>query len=391
MPCDTLVSVGAASKDEATIFGKNSDRPENEVQVVSFFPRQEHAKGTKLKCTHIEIPQVPETHAVLLSQPYWMWGAEMGANEHGVVIGNEAVWTNETLRPTGLLGMDLLRLGLERGKTARETLDVVVGLLALNGQGGPCAVDGSMAYHNSFILADSREAWILETADEWWVAERVIDAVRNISNGLSINGPGDLQKKGLFSYAIEQGRCKDESDFSFARCFSSGGFSHEPSPYSREGRCRHLLRSHRGEMTPQTMMEFLRDHEGGVCMHGGFLSAGSQVSLLKGNASKDLSLHWFTIAAPPCSSPYLPFTFDENLRGLLSGGAPALQDTNWPWIRHRRWLNRSDQSTRERTVNQLLEEERKSVGRIIQNSSKEGCIKKENEKMWENFRRAVLS
>lgn len=41
-----------------------------------------------------------------------MWGAEMGANEHGVCIGNEAIWTK--LNGPGdndekLIGMDLVR------------------------------------------------------------------------------------------------------------------------------------------------------------------------------------------------------------------------------------------------------------------------------------------
>jgi hypothetical protein len=41
-----------------------------------------------------------------------MWGAEMGANEKGVCIGNEAVWTklnSEDDLVERLLGMDLLR------------------------------------------------------------------------------------------------------------------------------------------------------------------------------------------------------------------------------------------------------------------------------------------
>lgn len=65
-----------------------------------------------LQCTYIEIDQVPSTYAVVLSKPAWMWGAEIGANEKGVCIGNEAVWTKlngEDDLVERLLGMDLLR------------------------------------------------------------------------------------------------------------------------------------------------------------------------------------------------------------------------------------------------------------------------------------------
>ena len=66
-----------------------------------------------IKCTYIAIPQVATTHGVVLSKPAWLWGAEIGANEHGVAIGNEAVWSRssdpEYDSVKRLLGMDLLR------------------------------------------------------------------------------------------------------------------------------------------------------------------------------------------------------------------------------------------------------------------------------------------
>lgn len=62
------------------------------------------------KCTYIEIEQVAHTYAVVLSRPAWLWGAEMGANEHQVCIGNEAVWGRESADgDEALLGMDLVR------------------------------------------------------------------------------------------------------------------------------------------------------------------------------------------------------------------------------------------------------------------------------------------
>lgn len=67
------------------------------------------------QCTYITIDENPNPlNRVILSKPAWMWGAEMGANDKNVVIGNEAVWTNNNegdgdARQKRLLGMDLVR------------------------------------------------------------------------------------------------------------------------------------------------------------------------------------------------------------------------------------------------------------------------------------------
>ena len=68
------------------------------------------------QCTYIEVDQVAHTHTVILSKPAWMWGAEMGANDQGVCVGNEAVWTKlngPADLEEKLLGMDMVRWALE--------------------------------------------------------------------------------------------------------------------------------------------------------------------------------------------------------------------------------------------------------------------------------------
>ena len=96
-------------------------REPSEVQNILVIPAQDHTEMT-VKCTYIEIPQVPHTYEIFISQPYWIWGAEMGVNEFGVCIGNENNFSKGKLYPNGkyLLGMDLLRLALERSQTAQE-------------------------------------------------------------------------------------------------------------------------------------------------------------------------------------------------------------------------------------------------------------------------------
>ena len=102
--CDTFIALENVTSDGSVIFGKNSDREPNEAQVLEFHPPKNYSGNEKIRCTYLEIPQVKQTHAVLLCRPFWMWGGEMGANAKGVVIGNEAVWTRMPLiRNRGLI------------------------------------------------------------------------------------------------------------------------------------------------------------------------------------------------------------------------------------------------------------------------------------------------
>jgi len=329
--CDTLIALGNSTLDGSVIFGKNSDRPFDEVQLITYNPRMKFSKGEELKCTYISIPQASETAAILLSQPWWMWGAEMGTNEYGVVIGNEAVYTHEPLRKIGLLGMDLLRLGLERGKTAEMAMNIIIELLEKFGQGGGCDYnDPGWMYHNSFIIADPKVAFVLETADKWWITEKIED-VRSISNEISIRGKGDKRREGLIQHAIEKNYCKNEDEFDFALTYSGSHISSIPIPYSRGGKATLLLNEDKGNITSDKMMSYLREHQTGICMHGLFESTGSQVSHLREGKE---SIHWFTGTALPCISIYKPYTFPIKEQIHYKPGPYLNIDSQWAWSKY---------------------------------------------------------
>lgn len=339
--CDTVVALGNATEDGRTIFGKKSDRLPNEAQPVRYYTRKSYDDGEMLKCTYIEIPQVKETYAVFLSQPYWIWGAENGANEHGVAIGNEAVWSNEEVPEIGLLGMDLLRLGLERGRTATDVLEVITSLLEEHGQGG-AGEQGALAYHNSFLIADKDSAWVLETSCRRWVAEKVKD-VRAISNGYTIGSNWDRGSSDIIEHAIAEGWCEDKEGFDFTQVYENPFMRQMGGCEDRYQASTRLLKEHKGIIDFHTIASIFRNHPADwtpwedeiapMCRHANHkdirATTGSQISEIG-----QKSIHWFTGSSNPCFSVYWPFTFEEPYvySGFDKGEEKYSEDSYW-WRR----------------------------------------------------------
>ena len=343
--CDTFVALANATLNGSVLFAKNSDRDPNEAHEIVIIPAAKHQPGEMVKCTYVEIPQVEETYRVLLSKPFWIWGAEMGSNEFGVTIGNEAVFTREPYqKEPGLIGMDFLRLALERAKTAESAMNTIIGLLEKYGQGGNCGYSHPFYYYNSYLICDAHEAWVLETVGRQWAAEKVKD-VRSISNGLTITDHWDRASVGLISHAIEKGWCKNEQDFNFARCYSDPLFTFFANAVGRQECTTDQMKAKIGKLNPLDMMTILRTHRDSpnkrytpgkgitgadVCMHAGWgpirtsQSAGSMVAEI----GEKEAIYWLTGTAAPCTSIFKPVWMDSGIPEFVkTPGAKFDQET----------------------------------------------------------------
>ncbi|XP_034041868.1 secernin-3 [Thalassophryne amazonica] len=323
--CDTFVALPPSTEGQRIVFGKNSDRPDDEVQEVVYFPAKNYNAGEKVECTYIAIEQVAHTYAVVLSRPAWLWGAEMGANEHQVCIGNEAVWGRESADgEEALLGMDLVRLGLERAHTAEKAVEVITKLLEKYGQGGSCMEDEcGFTYHNSFLIADRKEAWLLETSARYWAAERVEGGYRNISNQYGITTKIDKEHPGMREYARREGWWDGKSQFNFAAVYSFMPTARIEASGSRYCEGKKLLEKHNGHISAETMMDILRDKDSGINMHGGaFVTTGSMVSVIPVNPALP-GIHYFTATPYPERSVFKPFIFVRDIKQLKQTCSPT--------------------------------------------------------------------
>lgn len=372
--CDSLVALGRATRDGRVHFAKNSDRPAYEAQPLLQRPRLRHAPGSALRCTYIEIPQAAETARLIGSRPYWCWGFEHGLNEYGVAIGNHTIFTKDAPAGIGLIGMDLVRLGLERGHDAESALSVIVDLLATYGQGGSGFADKDWAYNNSFLIADRHAAIVLETSDREWAAREVVD-VASLSNHMTLGTDWDRRSPRLEPHAIEHGwwPTRGEQRFDVAAAYRDLSLVPESISSGRHQRTCQLLSRHLGEIDVPFFKTVLRDHYGrlapsldfsslrpedvSVCMHADPIgtTTASMITAIPQDPEEPL-VYWASLGSPCCSA-FFPLRLEDEIPiELTRGGSDATDDSLW-WTCKRlvQWVE-ADWEARLPSVRRALDE-----------------------------------
>jgi secernin len=351
--CDTMVALADSTSTGDVIFAKNSDRPVNECQPLELHPRQTHADGAVTECQFVSLPAVATTYRHIGSRPYWCWGYEHGANEHQVVIGNEGLASRlpEASEPK-LIGMEIIRLALERASSASEAVDVITSLVSEYGQGKFANDAGVRTYDNGYIVADPREAYVIETGGHHWGVKRVERAL-GISNVYSIETDWDSLSRGAAKHAREHGWPGARGRLNFADAFTKDARDEGSGALRRRRACT-VLDRRLGRIDAATMMQLLADHgdgktpdepfvenadfAGGICIHcnddgTGGNTAASIVSELCADGSR-LAIHWCALYSP-CLALFLPMFVEGDLPASLAvGGETASDDSPW-WVFHR--------------------------------------------------------
>jgi secernin len=348
--CDSLVAVGAETASGRALFAKNSDRKAGECQPFLQLPESFHPPGTKLRCTHVEIPQVEHTLGVMGHSPWWVWGFEHGVNACGVAIGNQTVFSRDPVEEEpGLIGMDLVRLALERGRNAREAVDVIARLLEAHGQGGSAFAPGAAGYHNSFAVEDPDEAWLVETSGRRFAARRALRDT--LSNHLCLGADWELGSRDLEAHAREQGFWDGAGRLDLAGAYRNPGVPGRISE-GRRRRSRELLERAGRRVDARTLQRILRDHADGgpvrlagstpdeeryftLCMHSE--PVGTTTASLVAELPADRGRPWpvWISFATPCTGIFLPVYLDGVIPPELARGGPSYEaDSAWWTFQH---------------------------------------------------------
>lgn len=346
--CDTMVALGVSTKGGNTVFAKNSDRPHDEPQPLIQIEAADYSGGFS-GTQFVDVPQAAHTYRHVGSKPYWCAGYEHGYNEHQVVIGNEALPSLllEASEPK-LVGMEVLRLGLERSKSGEEAVDVITGLVSEFGQGKFSNSAGVRTYDNIFLIADPTSAYVVECVGHDWAVKKV-ENVTSISNISQIGEDADRMSPGVKSQATKLGLFEMEfgDKFAFSSVFADS--ENSLSGLARQCRSDAMLGRDAGQLDVRSMVEVLTDHSDGenpnedrvvdvagnlsICLHRtvGESTGASTASLVADLCATDerLPIYWTGLYSP-CMTVFLPNFIESELPGVLGIGS-ELESADSPW------------------------------------------------------------
>ncbi|MSQ08579.1 MAG: hypothetical protein EXR57_05765 [Dehalococcoidia bacterium] len=366
--CDTMVALPGVTAGGQVVFAKNSDRPQDECQPLVMRPRAINGSGNTFQCQFVNVPQVGTTWRHVGSRPWWGMGYEHGFNEHQVVIGNEALPSKLRIaKEPKLIGMEILRLALERARSAAEAVDVITGLVKVHGQGKFENAAGVRTYDNIYLCADQRGAYVVECVGHEWAVKRLrargggalqsptaASGFASISNIGMIGPDADVVSDGAKSMATREALYEPGSGkgFSFADAFAD----RENSESGKARQCRSfaLLGKAAGGIDTHTMMATLSDHSDGsnpgepwvedvrgpvsLCVHrrtpeNPGSTAASLVADLCSDGSR-LPVYWCGLYSP-CMTLFYPVFIEGDLPQPLSvGGQTQTADSPW-WLFYR--------------------------------------------------------
>jgi len=222
--CTNVIVTKGASRDGSCMVSYAADSHWLCGQLY-FHPAADHKKGETLQVVEWDsfkplgvIPQVVHTYQTVGNQ-----------NEHQLVIA-ETTWGGrvEQMDTTGMIDYgSLIYIALQRARTAREAIEVIVSLA------------NEFGYHSegeTFSIADTEEAWIMDLVGKGssgnkgivWVARRIPDGyVCSHANQCRItrfplNDPENtLYAPDVISFAREQGWFEGaDEEFSFRDAYN---------------------------------------------------------------------------------------------------------------------------------------------------------------------------
>jgi len=169
--CTNLIITKGASRDHSVMITYAADS-HTRYGALTFYPAADHKPGELCELYHYEsgkflgtIPEAAHTYSVIQFM-----------NEHQVAIGETTFGGLDSLgsQPGALPDYgSLMKIGLQRSRSAREMIRVITGLVEKYGyaSGG-----------ESFSISDANEAWIMEIIGKGkyekgavWVARRIPD------------------------------------------------------------------------------------------------------------------------------------------------------------------------------------------------------------------------